>query len=121
MLVTVVLTPTRTPPLDTAEEHTRPVVQLVGITDTGAGYTFDFSRLDRWLGICRDLGMRSLEIAHLFTQWGARFTPAIQVRTTERSEERRVGKECRPRRAGEQEEEEMEQHHERRAARRNTA
>src|SRR5690625_4929965 len=83
MLVTVVLTPTRTPPLDTAEEHTRPVVQLVGITDTGAGYTFDFSRLDRWLGICRDLGMRSLEIAHLFTQWGARFTPAIQVRTTE--------------------------------------
>src|SRR5699024_6559460 len=51
-------------------------------------YTFDFSRLDRWLGICRDLGMRSLEIAHLFTQWGARFTPAIQVRTTEGVEDR---------------------------------
>src|SRR5699024_8152212 len=80
--------PTWTPPLDTAEGHTRPVVQLVGITDTGAGYTFDFSRLDRWLGICRDLGMRSLEIAHLCTQWGARFTPAIQVRTTEGVEDR---------------------------------
>src|SRR5690625_3757597 len=88
MDVNSVPTPTWTPPLDTAEGHTRPVVQLVGITDTGAGYTFDFSRLDRWLGICRDLGMRSLEIAHLFTQWGARFTPAIQVRTTEGVEDR---------------------------------
>lgn len=88
MDVNSVLTPTWTPPLDTAEGHTRPVVQLVGIADTGNGYTFDFSRLDRWLGICRDLGMRSLEIAHLFTQWGARFTPAIQVQTAEGLEDR---------------------------------
>lgn len=88
MDVNSVLTPTWTPPLDTAEGHRRPFVQLVGITDTGSGYGFDFSRLDRWLGICRDLGIRSLEIAHLFTQWGARFTPAIQVQTAEGLEDR---------------------------------
>lgn len=87
-----VLTPTWTPPLDTAEGTTRPQVQLVGIADdgpaardsadgTGRRYRFDFTQLDRWLEICRRLGFRSLEIAHLFTQWGARSTPAIYVDT----------------------------------------
>ena len=88
MDVNSVLTPTWTPPLDTAEGHTRPFVQLVGISDTGGEYSFDFSRLDRWLGICRDLGIKSLEIAHLFTQWGARYTPAIQVQTDAGLEDR---------------------------------
>ena len=88
MDVNSVLTPTWTPPLDTAEGHTRPVVQLVGIEDTGGEYRFDFSRLDRWLEICRRLGFTGIEIAHLFTQWGARSTPAIQVRTADGLEDR---------------------------------
>ncbi|WP_193106342.1 DUF4091 domain-containing protein [Brachybacterium sp. FME24] len=88
MDVNSVLTPTWTPPLDTAEGQTRPVVQLVGIRDLDGEYSFDFHRLNRWLEICRDLGIRSLEIAHLFTQWGARFTPAIQVETIEGLEDR---------------------------------
>jgi Domain of unknown function (DUF4091) len=88
MDVNSVLTPTWTPPLDTAEGHTRPVVQLIGIRDLDGEYSFDFHRLDRWLGICRDLGIRTLEIAHLFTQWGARFTPAIRVETVEGLEDR---------------------------------
>lgn len=134
-----VLTPTWTPPLDTAEGATRPRVQLVGITDvtpeseedhlvveshdasgaedadavetpggssaistqsaptteaappaprTGRRYEFDFTQLDRWTEICHRLGFRSLEIAHLFTQWGARFAPAIYVETPEGSEHR---------------------------------
>lgn len=88
MDVNSVLTPTWTPPLDTAEGHTRPVVQLVGIEDTGGEHRFDFSRLDRWLEICRRLGFTGIEIAHLFTQWGARSTPAVQVRTADGLEDR---------------------------------
>ena len=88
MDVTSVLTPTWTPPLDTAEGHTRPVVQLVGIHEDSGGYALDFTRLDRWLGICRELGFTGIEIAHLFTQWGARHTPAIEVTTPEGTEQR---------------------------------
>jgi hypothetical protein len=88
MDVTSVLTPTWTPPLDTAEGHTRPFVQLVGIREDDVGYALDFTQLDRWLGICRELGFTGIEIAHLFTQWGARHTPAIQVATAEGLEHR---------------------------------
>lgn len=88
MDVNSVLTPTWTPPLDTAVGHRRPTVQLVGIHETDGEYGFDFTQLDRWLELCRDLGMVSIEIAHLFTQWGARFTPAIQVRTADGIEDR---------------------------------
>lgn len=89
MDVNSVLTPTWTPPLDTAEGHKRPTVQLVGISEGAeGGYSFDFTHLDRWLAICREVGMASIEVAHLFTQWGARFTPAIQVRTAAGIEDR---------------------------------
>ncbi|WP_150108391.1 DUF4091 domain-containing protein [Brachybacterium muris] len=88
MDVNSVLTPTWTPPLDTAEGHKRPTVQLVGISEESGEYRFDFTELDRWLRICREVGMVSIEVAHLFTQWGARFTPAIQVRTADGIEDR---------------------------------
>lgn len=81
MDVTSVLTPTWTPPLDTAVGHYRLPTQLIGITETAAGYTFEFDQLRRWLDICRRHGILTLEIAHLFTQWGAEATPAIYVRT----------------------------------------
>ncbi len=86
MDVNSVLTPTWTPPLDTAEGSTRQIVQLIGIDESDGAYVLDFSRLDRWLGICRELGFTGIEIAHLFTQWGARATPAILV-----GEEHRFG------------------------------
>lgn len=88
MDVNSVLTPTWTPPLDTAEGRTRPFVQLIGIREQDGTYALNFSRLDRWLGICRSLGFTGLEIAHLFTQWGARHTPAIQVETADGLEHR---------------------------------
>ena len=88
MDVTSVLTPVWTPPLDTAEGHTRPFVQLVGIREEGGECSFDLSRLDRWLRLCRELGFTGLEIAHLFTQWGAQNTPAIQVETADGLEHR---------------------------------
>ncbi|MGP9536673.1 DUF4091 domain-containing protein [Brachybacterium sp. AOP43-C2-M15] len=90
MDVNSVLTPTWTPPLDTAEGHTRPFVQLVDVREVDGEYRLDLSRLDRWLGICRDLGFTGIEIAHLFTQWGARHTPAILV-GTEAGPEHRFG------------------------------
>lgn len=74
------LTPTWTPPLDTAEGSERTPVQLIGIRErTEGAYDFDFGLLHRWIDTCRDAGIRYLEIPHLFTQWGARFTPAIYV------------------------------------------
>ncbi|MGC0144230.1 DUF4091 domain-containing protein [Pseudactinotalea sp. Z1732] len=90
MRVTSLLTPTWTPPLDTAVGGTRTPVQLVGIADDGNGYAFDFSRLGRWLALCRKHGITTVEIAHLFTQWGAKATPAIYVDTPS-GRERRFG------------------------------
>lgn len=88
MDVTSVLTPTWTPPLDTAEGTTRPFVQLIGIREQDGEHTFDFSRLERWLALCGRLGFTGIEIAHLFTQWGAQHTPAIQVETADGLEHR---------------------------------
>lgn len=82
------LTPVWTPPLDTAVGKTRRAVQLVGIRDEGGRYVFDFSRLERWMALCKQAGIRYLEIAHLFTQWGAEFAPQINVETAEGVEHR---------------------------------
>lgn len=90
MGVNSLLTPTWTPPLDTAVGGLRLPTQLIGIADDGGEYSFDFGLLERWLGICARHGIKYLEIAHLFTQWGAGFTPAIYV-TTESGTERRFG------------------------------
>lgn len=79
MGATSLLTPTWTPPLDTAIGHTRLPVQLVDISYSADGYSFDFDKLRRWLELCRKHGLAQVEIAHLFTQWGARATPAIYV------------------------------------------
>ncbi|HEY8317712.1 MAG TPA: DUF4091 domain-containing protein [Amnibacterium sp.] len=81
MGVNSVLTPVWTPPLDTAVGGERRPVQLVDIADEHGEYRFDFARLERWMEVCHRQGMRYLEVAHLFTQWGARSTPAISVRT----------------------------------------
>ncbi|MGN6742192.1 MAG: DUF4091 domain-containing protein [Amnibacterium sp.] len=88
MGVNSVLTPTWTPPLDTAVGGLRRPVQLIGITDTDGLYSFDFARLRRWIEVCRRAGMRHLEIAHLFTQWGAECTPAVYVATASGTEQR---------------------------------
>ena len=89
MSVNSVLTPVWTPPLDTRVGHTRIPTQLLGIHDDGDGtYRFDPQHLMRWLEICRRVGMRHLEVPHLFTQWGARATPAIYVQTPSGTERR---------------------------------
>lgn len=73
----MLLTPIFTPPLDTRVEGERTTVQLVGISKEGDQYTFNWKHLRRWCALCRKAGIGYLEMAHLFTQWGALRTPKI--------------------------------------------
>ena len=75
--INMILTPVFTPPLDTNIGCERPTVQLVGVTRTKGKYSFDFSKLERWIGLARKSGIKYFEISHLFTQWGAVCTPKI--------------------------------------------
>ena len=77
--INLLLTPVFTPPLDTAVGGERPTVQLVGITLEGGEYSFDFKLLDKWIRMCRRVGVKYLEIAHFFTQWGAEHAPKIMA------------------------------------------
>jgi hypothetical protein len=76
---TTVLTPVWTPPLDTAVGLERTPVQLVEIAGDGDRYRFEFARLRRWMELCRRHGFRDLEIAHLFSQWGAGSCPVFLI------------------------------------------
>ncbi|CAM4123117.1 DUF4091 domain-containing protein [Paenibacillus alkaliterrae] len=89
--VNMLLTPLFTPPLDTAVGGERLTVQLVGLEQTGDNqYRFDFSRLERWVAMCKELGIRYFEFSHLFTQWGAQHAPKI-IATVEGAEKRIFG------------------------------
>ena len=77
--INTLLTPIFTPPLDTAVGGERRTTQLVGITRCGGEYTFDYTLLDRWIDMCDRVGIKNLEIAHFFTQWGAAHAPKIMA------------------------------------------
>ena len=77
--VNMLLTPVFTPPLDTARGGERRTVQLVDVARQAGVYTFDFAKLRRWAGICRRYGVRYLEMAHFFTQWGATSAPKVMA------------------------------------------
>ena len=76
-----ILTPTVTPPLDTAIGGERPTVQLIEITRKNGEYSFDTSRLVRYIKLALDCGLKNFEIGHLFTQWGAKFAPKVMAHT----------------------------------------
>lgn len=78
--INMLLTPIFTPALDTKVGSERPTVQLLDITYDGGKYTFGFDKLCRWLDMCRKYGIEYLEMAHLYSQWGAEHTPKIIVR-----------------------------------------
>ncbi|MCF6176583.1 MAG: DUF4091 domain-containing protein [Victivallaceae bacterium] len=77
--INMLLTPLWTPPLDTDVDGERPTVQLLDISKAGDNYSFDFTRLERWIKLCLDAGIEYFEMAHLFTQWGAKCCPKIIV------------------------------------------
>ncbi|WP_043923357.1 DUF4091 domain-containing protein [Leadbettera azotonutricia] len=78
--INTLLTPVFTPPLDTAYGTERLTVQLADIAKQGDVYTFGFEKLERWCRISKKHGITHLEIAHLFSQWGAKYTPKIMAK-----------------------------------------
>lgn len=77
--INMILTPLFTPPMDTAVGGERTTVQLVEAERTKEGWKFGFSRLGRWIAMCRECGIAWIEMAPLFTQWGARSAPKIMA------------------------------------------
>ncbi len=75
----MILTPVFTPPLDTEVGGERTTIQLVDIEHKDGTYSFDFSKLERWVAMCQDCGIEYFEMAHLYTQWGAAHCPKIMV------------------------------------------
>lgn len=73
----MILTPLFTPPLDTEVGGERPTVQLVEVEKSGEMYSFRFEKLNRWIELCSNLGIKYFEFSHLFTQWGAKHAPKI--------------------------------------------
>ncbi len=88
--INTILTPTHTPPLDTRIGTYRPTTQLVSIRRENGHYTFGFEKLRRWVEMCERCGVEYYEIAHFFSQWGARYAPQI-VAETENGTERIFG------------------------------
>ncbi|MBE6583351.1 MAG: DUF4091 domain-containing protein [Ruminococcaceae bacterium] len=75
----MMLLPAFTSPLDTAVGLERLTTQLVVIVKNGDKYTFDFSKMKRFIDLCLSYGIKYFEHSHLFTQWGAEFCPKIEM------------------------------------------
>jgi len=75
--INTLLTPVHTPPLDTEVGGERLTTQLLDITVKDGEYSFGFKKLERWINMCHKAGIEFFEIAHLFTQWGAKSAPKI--------------------------------------------
>lgn len=75
----MILTPVLTPELDTYVGGQRPTTQLVDVRLDKGQYSFDFSKLGRWVDLCDKMGFRYLEINHFFTQWGAAACPKVMA------------------------------------------
>jgi len=73
--INMLLTPVLTPPLDTGVGRERPTVQLVDITVENGRYSFAYDKLDRYIAMAQEKGIRYFEISHLFSQWGAIHAP----------------------------------------------
>ncbi|MBO5937224.1 MAG: DUF4091 domain-containing protein [Clostridia bacterium] len=74
-----VLTPIFTPPLDTQKGKERPTVQLIDVTVSGGEYSFNFDKLTQWIDMAHSCGVEYFELAHFYTQWGARHAPKIMA------------------------------------------
>lgn len=77
--INMILTPVFTPPLDTEVGGERTTVQLVDVTRNGEKWSFGFEKLDRWIDLAHECGVKYFEISHLFTQWGANAAPKVMA------------------------------------------
>lgn len=79
--INTILTPIFTPALDTEIGGERMTAQLVDVTLNNGKYSFDYKKFDKWIDICKNAGVKNFEMAHLFTQWGAKCCPKIIAKT----------------------------------------
>ncbi len=77
--LTMILTPVVTPPLDTKIGGERPTNQLVDVYLDNGKYSFGFAKLKKWVELAKKNDIYHFEISHLFTQWGAKYTPKIMA------------------------------------------
>ena len=77
--INMILTPLFTPALDTLIGGERTTSQLVKIEKIGGHYSFDYKNFKRWVKLCKKAGFDYFEMAHLFSQWGAKYPPKIVV------------------------------------------
>ncbi len=84
----MLLTPLLTPPVDTGVGQNRLNNQLVKIRRENGGYSFDFSRVEKFVAIARRAGIKYFEIPPLFTQWGAAAAPQVVAEVD--NEERQI-------------------------------
>lgn len=77
--INMILTPIFTVPLDTEIGGERPTVQLVDVIKEGKKYNFKYNKFEKWIKMCKKNGIHKFEISHLFSQWGAEYTPKIVV------------------------------------------
>jgi hypothetical protein len=75
--INMIFTPLFTPPMDTAVGGERTTVQLIKVRKTEQEYYFDFTLLERWILLCKKCNVSYIEMAPLFTQWGAKAAPKI--------------------------------------------
>jgi len=75
----MILTPVVTPPLDTKIGGERPTNQLIDVYVNKGIYSFNFDKLEKFIKLAKKNDINYFEIAHLFTQWGAKFTPKIMA------------------------------------------
>ena len=73
----MLLLPAFTPALDTAIGEERMTVQLVDVKKVNGEYSFDFSKMKRYIDEAREAGIKYFEHSHLFTQWGAAHAPKV--------------------------------------------
>lgn len=84
--INTLLTPVFTPSLDIEEGGHRRRAQLVGIRVENGVFSFDFSMLERWVRTFAECGVETFEIAHFFTQWGAKY--AVEIYAEDNGQDR---------------------------------
>ena len=75
--INMILTPVFTPALDTYVGGERSTVQLVDVKCCDGKYSFGFDKLGRFIDTAKKCGIKYFEIAHFFTQWGAKHAPKV--------------------------------------------
>lgn len=84
----MLLVPTFTPAFDTKVGTERMTAQLVKVIKNGDTYTFDFTELKKFILFVFKRGIKYLEFAPLFTQWGGTACPKVMA--TENGVEKRI-------------------------------